>query len=74
MGEKTRTISSILLSNEKVRYITIGTGAIDQNGSYKLELFRKKLPKYINTVAYMCQTITLDHIFEIDYGNNMYDK
>ena len=47
MGEKTRTISSILLSNEKVRYITIGTGAIDQNGSYKLELFRKKLPKYI---------------------------
>ena len=45
MGEKTRIISSMLLSNEKVRYITIGIGAIDQNGSYKLELFRKKLPK-----------------------------
>ena len=60
--------------NDNVKYTTIGTGAIDQNGSYKLELFRIKLPIYINIVANICQTTIFDHVSVIDSGRSKYDK
>ena len=53
--------TSNLISNELIPFDstnTIGIGATDQNGSYKLELFNRTLKIYIDIVAYKCQIRT----------------